>query len=172
MLTPLKNRLQPSKDVLVNIDERFMAEALLEAEKAFNLGEVPVGAVLVKDGQIIARAHNSVESSKKATDHAELLCIQQASAVLGGWRLTGTTLYSTLEPCAMCAGALVLARVETLVYGAQDLRHGAHGSLCNFLDIPHPIHKVCIRKDVRAEESGALLKKFFRLRRSERGEVI
>jgi tRNA(adenine34) deaminase len=142
-------------------DEFFMREALVEAEKAFAADEVPVGAVLVHQNKIIARAHNQVESLKDATAHAEILCLQRASKILGNWRLLGTTLYCTLEPCSMCAGAMILSRVKKVVWGAPDLRQGACGSLFHILDAAHPIHQIEVEKNVLIEESAALLKKFF-----------
>jgi tRNA(adenine34) deaminase len=150
----------------VNLDEYFMKEALKEAEKGFAAGEVPVGAVLVLDGEIIARASNRVEADRDATSHAESLRIKMASAHLQNWRLLNTTLYTTLEPCSMCAGALLLSRVLRVVWGAKDLRHGAGGSWVDILTKAHPIHTIEVRGGVLAEESAAVLKKFFRQRRS------
>lgn len=143
------------------MDEIYMAEALLEAQKASQQGEVPVGAVIVYKGEIIARGHNRTEGSCDATSHAEMECLRSASAYLGNWRLEGAALYCTLEPCAMCAGAMILSRIETLVWGAPDHRHGAHGSWANLLDIPHPIHRFQVRKGVLQKESAELLKQFF-----------
>lgn len=148
-------------------DEFFMREALREAEKAFQLGEVPVGAVLVSQGGIIARGHNQVESLRDASAHAEMVCVKKASAHVANWRLLDTTLYSTLEPCAMCAGALILSRVGTLVWGAKDLRHGAHGSWVNLFDLSHPIHRLDVRSGVLQEEAAALMISFFRKRRED-----
>lgn len=148
-------------------DEIFMREALLEAKKSFSLGEVPVGAVLVCDGEIIARAHNTVETFCDASHHAEILCLQQAAKKLGSWRLLGATLYSTLEPCSMCAGAMFLFRIKQIVYGAPDLRHGADGSVFEVLSRPHPIHQIEVKKGVLAIESKALMQEFFRQRREE-----
>ena len=153
-------------------DEFFMREALKEAQKAFDLGEVPVGAVLVLDGEIIARAYNKVEIDNDATSHAEALCIKMASAFLKNWRLLNTTLYTTLEPCSMCAGALLLSRVSRVVWGAPDLRHGAAGSWVDILTKQHPIHNIDLQGGVLAEESAFLLKKFFRERRIENGRDI
>ncbi len=149
----------------MNNDEYYMRIALERAQTAYALGEVPVGAVLVRNHEVIASAHNLVENRHDPTAHAELLCLQMATAKLQNWRLLGATLYCTLEPCAMCAGALFLSRIDTLVWGAPDLRHGACGSWCNLWDRPHPIHPVQIRKGVLAEESGSLMKKFFQERR-------
>lgn len=142
-----------------------MREALLEAQKGFDTGEVPVGAVLVYQGEILARAHNRVEERQDASAHAEILCLRAGAEKLGNWRLQGAVLYCTLEPCAMCAGAMILARLDALVWGAPDLRHGAHGSWTNLLDKPHPIHQLTVRRNVLAEESARLMKTFFQQRR-------
>lgn len=148
-------------------DESFMREALKEAEKAFALDEVPVGAVAVYQGQIIARAHNLVESLKDASAHAEFLCLKKASEVLGGWRLLGVTLYTTLEPCLMCAGALLSFRVDRLVWGAPDLRLGADGSLLSVFE-SHPIHELEITRNILKEPSSILMKTFFQQRRMKK----
>ncbi|MBI2743756.1 MAG: nucleoside deaminase [Chlamydiales bacterium] len=148
----------------------FMKEALKEAEKAFEKGEVPVGAVLVHDGKIIARAHNEVESQRDASAHAEMLCIKRGAHYLKNWRLEGATLYSTLEPCAMCAGALLLSRIETLVWGAKDLRHGADGSFIDLLSRKHPTHEIKVHSGVLQEESAALMRSFFQKRRKENSQ--
>jgi tRNA(adenine34) deaminase len=142
-------------------DHFFMEEALKEAQKGFENDEVPVGAVLVHQNKIIARAHNQVESLQDATAHAEILCLQKGSRLLGNWRLLEITLYCTLEPCPMCAGAMILSRVKRLVWGTPDLRQGACGSLFHVLDVPHPIHEIEIEKNVLEEQSAALLKEFF-----------
>lgn len=149
----------------LSVDEIWMREALEEAKKAAAQGEVPVGAVLVYHGEIIARAHNRVEELKDATAHAEMLCLKEGAAALGNWRLLDATLYCTLEPCSMCAGAMILSRVKTLVWGAPDLRHGAHGSWVDLLSQPHPIHQLEVRQGILQEESAALLKGFFKQRR-------
>lgn len=146
-------------------DAFFMEAALAQAKFAFEKQEVPVGAVLVYQGNIIAAAHNQVESLKDATAHAEILCLQQASKILDNWRLLETTLYCTLEPCSMCAGAMALARVKRLVWAAPDIRHGANGSLFNFFTISHPTHEVEITAGILQEESAALMKAFFKQQR-------
>lgn len=142
-----------------------MQEALLEAKKAFTKGEVPVGAVLVYNGKVIARSHNLVESNKDASQHAELLCLQQGAAILQNWRLLDCTLYSTLEPCSMCAGAMYLFRISRLVWGAPDIRHGAHGSWVNLFSNSHPIHNIEITSGVLEEECSQIMKDFFQNRR-------
>lgn len=148
-----------------NDDERFMLEALKEAWKAFKAKEVPVGAVLVQNGRIIARGHNQVELLKDATAHAEMLCITAGEAALENWRLADTVLYSTIEPCSMCGGAMLLARVPMLVWGAPDIRHGANGSWINLFDKPHPTHTIEIRKGILGEHAASLMRQFFQKRR-------
>lgn len=146
-------------------DEKYMLEALKEAWKAYQRKEVPVGAVLVHQGRIIARGHNQVEMLKDATAHAEILCITAGEASLENWRLLDTTLYCTIEPCCMCAGAMLLSRVPTLVWGAPDLRHGANGSWVNLFDKPHPTHTIQIRQGVFEELCAGLMRSFFQERR-------
>lgn len=147
-------------------DEFFMRLAIAEAQKAFSQDEVPVGAVLVYQNEVIASAYNLVESSKDATSHAEILCIKKASVHLDNWRLKEATLYCTLEPCTMCAGALISSRISALVWGAPDIRQGAHGSWINILDAQHPIHNFAIRKNVLQKECAQLMTEFFQLKRS------
>lgn len=162
MNTPFPFSIQPQND-----DETFMLAALKEAWKAFIKGEVPVGAVLVKEGKIIARGHNQVEMLRDATAHAEMLCITVAEAAEDNWRLNGTTLYCTIEPCSMCAGALLLSRVSNLVWGAPDLRHGANGSWVNLFDKQHPTHEVSIKNGVLQDYCATLMQDFFKKRRIE-----
>ncbi len=147
-------------------DFEYMEEAIAEAKLAEEIDEVPIGAVIVRDGKIIARAHNTRESSKCATHHAEILAIEEACRTLGGWRLPETTIYVTLEPCAMCAGAIINARIPNVVYGAPDLRFGAFGSLIDLSEIPLN-HKPDIRRDVRGEECKNLLGEYFRKKRKK-----
>lgn len=141
-------------------EEFFMKIALEEAKKSFLIGEVPVGAVLVKNNLIIAKAHNLVETLKDPSCHAEMLCIQEGARVLGNWRLLDCTLYVTLEPCAMCFGAIVLSRIKKIVWAAPDIRHGACGSWVNLVDAGHPIHQIQSQKGILQEESSVLLKAF------------
>ncbi|MCB1106501.1 MAG: tRNA adenosine(34) deaminase TadA [Chlamydiia bacterium] len=148
-----------------------MEEALLEAQKAFDEGEVPVGAVLTYEGHIIARGRNQMERLKDPSAHAELLCIRSGAQVIGDWRLLKTTLYTTLEPCLMCAGALLLARVSHVLYGAPDLRHGAHGSFINAFEKKHPTHSLRIEGGLLEGESADLMRKFFKQQRS-RSETV
>lgn len=151
-------------------DERWMREALKEAAKAYWEEEVPVGAVLVVNDRIVARGHNQVERLQDATAHAEMVCLTAGSAALADWRLQGATLYCTVEPCAMCAGALLLSRVETLVWGAPDLRHGANGSWVDLFSKKHPTHEVAIRSGVYEEVAALLMRSFFQQRREARRE--
>jgi tRNA(adenine34) deaminase len=149
-------------------DEIFMLEALEQAQAAFDKGEVPVGAVIVMENEIIARAHNLVEVHCDATKHAEMLCLQLAAKKLGNWRLNQAALYCTLEPCPMCAGAMIHSRVKKLIWAAPDKRCGAHGSWTNILDIEHPIHQIEVRKGVLATQAAELMRAFFRKRREKK----
>jgi tRNA(adenine34) deaminase len=146
--------------------EEPMREALRLAREAGERGEVPVGAVAVLDGRIVGRGANARESARDPTAHAELLAIQDAARALGRWRLTGVTLVVTLEPCAMCAGAMVLARIDRLVYGAADPKAGAAGSLMDLCADPRLNHRFPVEAGVLAEEAGGVLRAFFRARRS------
>ena len=146
-------------------DEDFMRLALAEAERSLSHGDVPVGAVLVSGGEVIASACNEKELRLDPTAHAELLCLRAGAEALKDWRLTETTMYVTLEPCPMCAGALVWARVARLVYGPQDPIGGAAYSLYNIVQDPRLNHSVEITTGVLAEESAALLRSFFSERR-------
>lgn len=146
-------------------DEMYMLEALKEAGAAAAEGEVPVGAVIVKDGQIVARAHNMVETARRSSAHAEMLALEAAQSELGAKWLTGATMYVTLEPCSMCAGALVLSRIDRLVIGADDPKTGACGSLYNIAGDGRLNHRIEITRGVLGEECSALLKEFFRSRR-------
>lgn len=146
-------------------DETFMREALKEARLAFEKDEVPVGAVLVHKQRIIARGHNQVELLQDATAHAEMICLSAGAGALGNWRLTETTLYCTLEPCCMCAGALLSSRVTRLVWGAPDLRVGAHGSWINLFSHKHPIHSLEVTPRVLEAESAELMRAFFQKQR-------
>lgn len=142
-------------------DDHFMGEALRLAAKAYELEEVPVGAVVVRAGRIIARAFNQVELLKDATAHAEMLAITQAENAVGDWRLTDCTLYVTKEPCPMCAGAVVHARLQRVVFGAPDPKGGAAGGALNLLQFPTLNHQCAITSGVRLDECRQLLKSFF-----------
>nr|WP_280953737.1 tRNA adenosine(34) deaminase TadA [Symbiobacterium terraclitae] len=146
-------------------DEAYMREALAEARKAAALGEVPIGAVLVRAGEILVRAHNLRETTHDATAHAEVLAIREAGRLLGGWRLTGCTLYVTLEPCPMCAGALLQSRLDRVVFGARDPKAWADRSLLEILQNPGLNHQVEVREGVLASECGEVVRDFFRARR-------
>lgn len=143
------------------LDERFMREALLEAQKAFDILEVPVGCVLVKDGEIIARGFNQRETSHHVFQHAEMIAIDEACKKLNSWRLDECTLYVTLEPCVMCAGTMIQARLKRLVYGADEPKSGAHHSIINVFD-PNFNHVVTVEAGVLAKEAGEIMKSFFR----------
>ena len=153
-------------DNLINIvesqDEFFMKEAIKEAKKAEELNEVPIGAVLVMNGEIISRAHNLRELEQNAIAHAELLAIDQACRQTGSWRLEDSTLYVTLEPCPMCAGAIILSRVKRVVYGASDPKGGCAGTLMNLLEDERFNHQCDVTKGVLEEDCGQLLSQFFR----------
>lgn len=159
--------LLPPLDQITTDDQRFMREALRQALKAFEAKEVPVGCVIVKDGQIIARGYNQVELLKDATAHAEILAITAAENVVENWRLKGCTLYSTLEPCVMCAGAIMLSRLDAIVWGAPDIRLGANGSWVDLFSLKHPLHTVQVRSGVLEEWCQQPLKLFFQNRRKE-----
>ena len=154
----------------IQTDTAFMTLALAEARLAADAGEVPVGAVVVRDGVMVARASNRTIRDQDATAHAESLAIREASRLAGSWRLDGHTLYVTLEPCAMCAGALVLARVDRVVFGAWDAKAGMAGSIADLLRHPRLNHRPEVLGGVLEEDAGALLREFFAARR-ERGFV-
>ena len=154
------------------MDDFYMKEALKEAFKAYELNEVPIGALIVKDGEIVGRGYNQKESLKDATLHAELTAIREACRNLGGWRLPGCTMYVTLEPCPMCAGAIVNSRIEKLVIGTRDFKTGACGSLLNITGNENLNHQPEVKFGVLEEECSGLLKDFFtRLRKNKKGEV-
>ncbi len=154
---------------LIDLDSDlfYMGEALRLARRAAREGEVPVGAVVVAGGQIIARAWNQVEQLKDATAHAEMLALTQAASTLSDWRLVDCDLYVTKEPCPMCAGALVHARVRRVIFGAGDSRGGAAGGLLNILQMPELNHRCLISSGVLEAECRELLQTFFRARRKE-----
>jgi tRNA(adenine34) deaminase len=147
-------------------DHYFMGEALRQAARAYEAGEVPVGAVIVREGRIVARASNQVELLKDATAHAEMLAITQAEEAAGDWRLTDCTLYVTKEPCSMCAGAVVHVRLARVVFGAPDPKGGAAGSLINLLQMPSLNHRCEITGGIREQECRALLRSFFQEQRA------
>jgi tRNA(adenine34) deaminase len=148
-------------------DSFFMGEALRQARKASTQGEVPIGAVIVRNGDVIARAFNQVETLVDATAHAEMLAITQAEAAVADWRLTDCDLYVTKEPCPMCAGAIVHARLRRVIFGCADPKTGAAGSMINLLQMPPLNHRCVITSSVREQECRELLQSFFRDRRLE-----
>lgn len=154
-------------DNIVKRMKNFMAEALKEAEKAAEMGEVPVGAVIVREGEVIAKGHNMTESTKDPTAHAEMLAIRRASQKLGGWRLIGCHMYVTAEPCSMCAGAIVWSRIEKLFIGTMDPKAGACGSVFNIPQEKKLNHFVEIETGVMEEECAQIMRDFFRKLRSK-----
>lgn len=149
-------------DMMEEEKEKFMREALKEAEAAFDLGEVPVGCVIVRGGEIIARGHNLTETMKDPTVHAEMNALREAAEKLGGWRLPGCSAYVTCEPCSMCAGAMVWARIEELYIGASDPKAGACGSVLNVAENKALNHQIRVERGILEEECGGILKDFFR----------
>jgi tRNA(adenine34) deaminase len=149
-------------------DQYFMGEALRQAARAYEAEEVPVGAVVVREGRIIARAFNQVELLKDATAHAEMLALTQAEELVGDWRLTDCTLYVTKEPCPMCAGAIVHVRLARVVFGASDAKGGAAGGIMNLVQHPSLNHRSEITSGVREAECRALLQTFFSEQRAKK----
>lgn len=147
------------------LDERMMRAALAEAAIAAEHGDVPIGAVLAQQGRVIATGHNQREARPDPTAHAEIVALRDAAAELGGWRLPDTTLYVTLEPCAMCAGAIVLARVPRVVYATADPKAGAAGSVLDVLAEPRLNHRPSVESGLLADEAAAMLRGFFAARR-------
>lgn len=162
------------KEILISSqldeDEKYMRACLDLARQAAEIDEVPVGAIVVKDGEIIAKAYNTREHTKCATHHAEILAIEEACGRLGGWRLVGSTLYVTMEPCAMCAGAIINARLPRVVYGAPDIRFGAFGSLLDLSILPLN-HRPVICGGVLGEEAREMLSSYFKKKRDKRHPV-
>ncbi len=150
--------------------EDFMLEAFSEAEKALSIGEVPIGAVIEKDGRIIGRGHNRTETTKDPTAHAEMIAIREAAKNLGGWRLLGCRMYVTTEPCSMCAGALVLARIEKIFIGTLDPKAGACGSLMNILQDERLNHNVEIETGIMQQQCEKIMKTFFQKLRKKKSE--
>jgi len=159
--------MNESAPQLAAADIAFMRAAMAEAKRAEALGEVPVGAVLVVDGEIVGRGYNQPITSNDPSAHAEILCLRDAGLRLGNYRMPGSTLYVTLEPCAMCSGALMHARVERIVFGARDPKTGAVGSVVNLFADERLNHHATVEGGVLAEECGALLSAFFAARRGK-----
>jgi tRNA(adenine34) deaminase len=151
------------------VHARWIDEAIAEAQRAAAHDDVPIGAVVVRAGEVIARGHNRREVDGDPTAHAELLALREAARAVGSWRLDGCTLYVTLEPCTMCAGALVLARIDRLVFGADDPKAGAVGALYDIPRDPRLNHRVEVVRGVEADRCGELLRSFFAARRRPRG---
>ncbi|SMB87400.1 tRNA-adenosine deaminase [Desulfonispora thiosulfatigenes DSM 11270] len=148
--------------------EYFMNEALIEAKKALAKNEVPIGAVIVREGEIIGRGHNLCETNNDATAHAEIMALRNAGQGLGTWRLNGALIYVTIEPCPMCAGALINSRIETVVYGADEPKFGSAGSQINLLQFPGFNHQVRIIAGIQKEECENLIKGFFKTLRERK----
>lgn len=146
-------------------DDYYMKLALAEAAKAYTIGEVPIGAVLTLNGEVVAAAHNMRETWQDATAHAEIIAIRQACQHLNRWRLTGATLYVTIEPCPMCAGALVMSRIDRLVYGSSDYKAGAVESLFNIVQNESLNHRLSVTAGVMADDCASIMREFFRSRR-------
>ena len=167
---------EPSKVVTMNLlqdrdpDTFFMKMALREAEKAYDAQEVPVGCVIVHNKKVIAKAYNQRETLKDPTAHAEIIAITQAAAVLEAWRLIDATLYVTLEPCCMCAGALVNSRISRVVFGTTDPKGGACGSLFNIANDPRLNHRLEITQDILKPQCAGILQDFFRMRRENKND--
>ena len=157
---------EPSKPIDLTSDDHFMGEALRLARTAYEADEVPVGAVIVRNAKIIARAHNQVELLKDATAHAEILAITQAANALGDWRLEGCTLFVTKEPCPMCAGAIMLSRLKRLVFGVRDDRAGGAGSVFPITSAKGLNHVLEVHSGVKESDARDLLQSFFRSRRA------
>ncbi|MFD0953049.1 tRNA adenosine(34) deaminase TadA [Virgibacillus natechei] len=151
-------------------DEKFIHVAMEEAKKAREIDEVPIGAVIVYEGEVIATGYNVRETSQETLSHAELIAIQEANRKIGSWRLEDCTLYVTLEPCPMCAGAIVQSRIKRVVYGAPDPKAGCGGTLMNLLDEERFNHQVEVTRGVLEEECGQLLTAFFRELRRKKGK--
>lgn len=150
-------------------DERFMGEAIRQAKKAYALDEVPIGCVIVYEGKIVARGYNRRNTDKNTLSHAELNAIRKASRKLGDWRLDGCDLYVTLEPCQMCAGAIVQSRIRRVVMGCRNPKAGCAGSILNLLQVPEFNHQVQIEEGVRGQECSEMIRAFFRSLRKRRG---
>lgn len=140
---------------------KYMKMALKEAKKALKKNEVPIGAVIVRDNKVIVKAHNLRETNNLATSHAEILAIQKANKKLKSWRLDSCTLYVTIEPCPMCAGAIIQSRIKEVVYGARDLKAGAHSSVLNLFELPFN-HKVNVKSGILEVESANIISQFFK----------
>ena len=165
----MENRTEILKETDIAVHERFMREAIRQARKAEALEEVPIGCVIVHEGKIIARGYNRRNTDQNTLSHAELNAIRKASKKLGDWRLEGCTMYVTLEPCQMCAGALVQSRIDAVVIGAMNPKAGCAGSVMNLLQAEGFNHKVAVMEGVLDEECSRMMKNFFARLRSKKG---
>lgn len=145
---------------------KYMKVALKLAKKGSNKGEIPIGAVVVRDGKIISKAHNMREKSNLATGHAEIIAIEKANKAIKSWRLDSCTLYVTIEPCPMCAGAIIQSRIKKVIYGAKDIKSGAHESITNLFDLPFN-HKVKVEYGIMEKECGEIITNFFKDKRKK-----
>lgn len=152
--------------------EKYMQEALKEAKKAFDAGEVPIGAVMVRNDEIIARGHNLRNTAKNPLRHAEIDVINEAAAIVGDWRLEDCTLFVTVEPCPMCAGAIVQARIPKVVFGTRNSKAGCAGSILNILNEPKFNHQVAVEEGILQEDCSELMRLFFRRFRKNNGSVL
>lgn len=164
----MEEKIKEIKEKKMN--EKYMKEALRQAEKAAALGEAPIGAVIVRGGKIIARGYNTREGKKKATGHAEITAIERACKKLGGWRLPEASIYVTLEPCPMCSGAIIAARIDRLYFGAYDPKAGCCGSVCNLFENGLFNHTTEVSGGILEEESSHMLSEFFRKLRKKRSK--
>jgi tRNA(adenine34) deaminase len=159
-------------EIDLNSDEHFMREALRQAQRAYQAGEVPVGAVIVREGQVVGRSHNQVETLTDATAHAEMLALTQAESAIGDWRLTDCDLYVTKEPCPMCAGAIVHCRIRRVIFGCSDVKGGAAGGgFINLLQQPTLNHSSLVTAGVLGDETRDLLRSFFLEARSKKDDA-
>ncbi len=165
----MENRTEILKETDIAVHERFMREAIRQAQKAEALEEVPIGCVIVHEGKIIARGYNRRNTDQNTLSHAELNAIRKASKKLGDWRLEGCTMYVTLEPCQMCAGALVQSRIDAVVIGAMNPKAGCAGSVMNLLQAEGFNHKVAVMEGVLDEECSRMMKNFFARLRAKKG---
>ncbi len=162
MINPFPEKLKGYKTAMaLTEDEKFMKEALKQAKKALELGEVPIGCVIVSEGKIVSRGYNRRKTDKNTLSHAELTAIKRASKKLGDWRLEGCTIYVTLEPCQMCSGAIVQARIDRCVIGCMSPKSGCAGSIMNLLDVPRFNHQVEITQGILEDECQKILSGFF-----------
>lgn len=154
----------------MGIHEKYMKEALKEAKKAYETDEVPIGCVIVKDGKIIARGHNLREKTNDTTAHAEIVAIRKATKKLKSWRLENCDIYVTIEPCSMCAGAIMWSKIKHVYYGAKDIKGGALGTSFNLFEVPNINHRPQVSGGILEEEAASLIKSFFKLKRENKKE--